>query len=122
MSEKKDPTGAVIQVFGMKKCPETRKALRFFKERGVRIQEIDVKEKGPSPGELRTMAARLGWLALIDREGARFRDKGHKRALLTDPDIERLLLSDAELLRTPIVRRGKEVFAGPQMEGWKSLL
>ena len=76
----------------------------------------------PSKGELSAMAARLGWLALIDREGARFQDRGLARALLTDPDIERLLLADGELLRTPIVRRGKEIFAGARQEGWKSLL
>lgn len=116
------PQGPVIQVFGLRRCPETRKAVRFFKERGVRIQEIDVKDKPPSKGELSAMAARLGWLALIDREGARFKDKGLSRALLTDPDIERLLLADGELLRTPIVRRGKDIFAGAQPEGWKSLL
>jgi arsenate reductase-like glutaredoxin family protein len=122
MSGDKNQGGPVIQVFGRRRCPETRKAVRFFKERGVRIQEIDVADKGPSPGELRAMAARLGWLTLIDREGARFRDRGLSHSMLTDPDIERLLLADGELLRTPIVRRGKEIYAGSQPEAWKSLL
>jgi Spx/MgsR family transcriptional regulator len=106
----------LIQVFGTRRCAETRKAVRFFKERGVRIQEIDLAQRGPSPGELRSIAAQAGWPALIDREGARFRDRGLKQALLTDPDIERLLLADPALLRTPLVRRGPRATVGYQPE------
>src|SRR5689334_4426530 len=96
-----------MQVFGTRKCPETRKALRFFKERGVKVQEIDLAERGPSPGELRGLAAQITWIGLLDRDGARFRDRGLKQAALGDPDIERLLLADPLLLRTPLVRQGR---------------
>ena len=119
MAEKKTGT-ATIQVFGTKKCPETRKALRFFKERGVRVQEIDLSERGASAGELRSLAARLGWLALLDREGARFRDRGLRHGALGDPDIERLLLSDPLLLRTPLVRRGPQASCGYSPEIWQA--
>ena len=50
-------TGSVWQVFGTKKCQDTRKAQRFFKERGIRIQEVDLSERGMSPGELKSVAA-----------------------------------------------------------------
>lgn len=110
----------VIQVFGTRKCPETRKAARFFKERGVKIQEIDLGERGPSPGELKSVAGQVGWLALLDREGARYRDKGLRHAAMGDPDIERALLADPLLLRTPIVRRGKQATVGFVPETWKT--
>jgi arsenate reductase (glutaredoxin) len=114
--------GPTIQVFGTRKCPETRKATRFFKERGVKIQEIDLAERGPSAGELRGLAAQIGWLGLLDREGARYRDKGLRYGALGDPDIERLLLADPLLLRTPLVRQGKKATAGFAPDVWKEWL
>ena len=59
----------VIQIFGTKKCSDSRKAERWFKERRQQIQFIDLKEKGLSPGELKSVAAQVGVEALIDREG-----------------------------------------------------
>ena len=66
----------VVQVFGTKKCADSRKAERWFKERSIKIQFVDLKEKGLSPGELRSVAARVGLDKLVDRESQRFRDKG----------------------------------------------
>jgi arsenate reductase len=114
--------GSVWQVFGTKKCSETRKALRFFKERGVRIQEIDLGQRGMSPGELKSVAAQHGWSSLLDREGARFRDRGLAHSRLTDPEVERLLAADAALLRTPIVRRGQKSTVGYQPDVWQAWL
>ena len=116
------PGTGTIQVFGTRKCPETRKAARFFKERGIKIQEIDLAERGPSAGELKSLAAQVGWLALLDREGTRYRDRGLKYGALGDPDIERLLLADPLLLRTPIVRRGRQATAGFVPDTWKEWL
>ncbi|MFO0578621.1 MAG: ArsC/Spx/MgsR family protein [Polyangia bacterium] len=113
------PAASAWQVFGTRKCAETRKALRYFKERGVRVQEIDLAQRAMSPGELRKVAAQHGWLPLIDREGARFRDRGLAHSRLTDPDIERLLLEDPTLLRTPVVRRGSKSSVGYQPEIWQ---
>ena len=93
------------QLFGTKKCPDTRKAERFFKERGVPLHVVDLAQKGLSPGELRSVAARVGGLeALIDREGKRYVDKGLEYAAPTGPRIEKMLVEDPLLLRTPIVR------------------
>lgn len=111
-------TGSVWQVFGTKKCQDTRKAQRFFKERGIRIQEVDLAEKGMSPGELKSVATQSGYVALVDRESARFKAKGLAHSLLGDKDIERLLLADPLLLRTPIVRYGKRSSVGFQPELW----
>lgn len=112
---------AIVQIFGTRKCQETKKAQRFFKERGVKVQEVDLQEKGLSPGELRSVAQAAGGVAaLLDRQGKRFQERGLAHALLRDADIERLLLEDAQLLRTPIVRRGREATIGVHPEVWLS--
>ena len=112
-------TALTVQVFGTKKCATTRKAERFFKERGVKIHAVDLAQKGMSAGELRNVAARVGGMeALIDREGARYVAKGLKYAAPTGPRIEALLVADPLLLRTPIVRAGARATVGDASETW----
>ena len=114
---------APVQVFGTKKCSETRKAERFFKERGVPVHAVDLAQKGMSAGELRNVAARVGGVeALIDREGARYIAKGLKYAAPTGPRIEQILVDDPLLLRTPIVRAGGRATVGFAPEVWTSWL
>ena len=108
-----------VQVFGTRKCQDTRKAERYFKERGVRFQAVDLAEKGLSPGELRAVAARAGGIeALIDRDGKRYVNKGLKHSAPTGPRIEQLLLEDPLLLRTPIVRSDAGRTIGYQPVVW----
>lgn len=115
----------MIQIFGTKKCSETRKAERFFRERGVPIQIIDVADKPPSVGELRSVAQAVGGVfKLFDRDGKRAKEKGLAHALLGDPDVERKLLEDPLLLRTPLVRNGRAATVGeatPEVQAvWKT--
>ena len=113
-------TNVVIQIFGTKKCQDTRKAERWFKERGMKVQSIDLGEKGMSPGELRSVASSVGGIeALIDREGKRYVDKGLKYSAPTGARIEALLLDDPLMLKTPIVRRGKEATVGYAADVWE---
>jgi len=110
-----------VQIFGTKKCTDSRKAERFFKERGVRVQAIDLAHKGMSTGELRGVAARVGGAeALIDREGRRYLERGLKYAAPTGPRIEQILVDDPLLLRTPIVRDGGRATIGYRPEVWQS--
>ena len=110
-----------LQLFGTKKCPDTRKAERFFKERNVKLQFIDLAQKGMSPGELRNVAARVGGVeALIDRDGKRYLEKGLKYAAPTGPRIEQILISDPLLLRTPIVRDGARATVGFVPDVWQA--
>jgi arsenate reductase (glutaredoxin) len=112
-----------LQIFGTRKCQDTRKAERYFKERGVRFQSVDLAEKGLSPGELRAVAARVGGVqALIDRDSKRYLDKGLKYAAPTGPRIEQLLLDEPLLLRTPIVRSEAGCSVGYQIETWTQWL
>ena len=71
----------IVQIFGQKKCAETRKAERWFKERRVAVSMQDLAVRGPSPGELKNIADAVGgYEALIDREGSRYRDLGPRIA------------------------------------------
>lgn len=112
-----------LQIFGTRKCPDTRKAERFFKERRVSFQLIDIASKGPSPGELRKIANAVGGMdKLIDRDGRRYVDRGLKYAAPTGPRIEQILLDDPLLLRTPLVRAGDRATVGAALDVWTSWL
>lgn len=112
-----------IQIFGTKKCAETRKAERFFRERGAKIHFVDLVQKGMAAGELRNVASRVGGIeALIDREGKRYVDRGLKYSAPTGPRIEQALIDDPLLLRTPIVRFGSAATVGHRPEVWAEWL
>jgi arsenate reductase len=111
--------GPTVQIFGTRKCADSRKAERFFRERGLAVHAVDLAQKGMSPGELRNVAARVGGIeALIDREGKRYLDRGLKYAAPTGPRIEQMLADDPLLLRTPVVRFGQEATVGHRPEVW----
>lgn len=108
-----------IQIFGNKKCFETKKAIRYFKERGIKYQFVDMKEKGMSKGELRVIKQALGGLeALLD---PRCRDQD-ALALITyiaEEEKEEKLLLNPQVIKTPIVRNGKKAAAGYEPDVWK---
>jgi arsenate reductase len=115
--------GVTYQIFGTKKCQDTRKAERWFRERGLAVHMVDLAQKGMSPGELRNVAARVGGMeALIDRDGKRYVEKGLKYAAPTGPRIEQILVADPLLLRTPIVRAGGRATVGYAPETWTNWL
>ena len=108
-----------IQIFGTNKCFDTKKAQRYFKERGVRFQMIDLKEKGMSRGEFENVARALGgWEKLVDPAA---KDKQTLALLdaLVDWQKEDKLFERPELMKTPVVRNGKRATAGYCPEVWK---
>ena len=106
-----------IQIFGTGKCFDTKKAQRFFKERGIRFQMIDLRDKGFSRGELRAVLTAVGGLdALVDKENKNYCDIKY---LLPDAIEEKLLL-DPLYIRTPVVRNGKQATVGYCPEVWKT--
>ena len=108
------------QIFGFNDCQDTRKAQRFFKERGVSVHFVDLKERPAARGELRRFAEKFGAGALIDREGGRFKALGLRVA---GDSPERLLeraLTEPRLLRTPLVRSGGRVAIGHAPEVWQA--
>lgn len=112
-----------IQIFGTKKCADTRKAERFFSERRVRVHLIDLATKGMSPGELRSVAARVGGFeALIDRGSKRYIEAGLAHSAPTGARIELKLLEDPLLMKTPVVRNGQDATVGYAPERWQQWL
>lgn len=107
-----------IQIFGKNKCFETRKAERYFKERGIRFQKIDVAKFGMSKGELQSVKAAVGGLETLLDEG--HPDAAMVRYLAYESDKEEKLLENPKLFRTPIVRNGKKATVGYQPEVWKT--
>ena len=106
-----------IQIFGKPKCFDTKKAERYFKERGIRFQLIDLDKSGISKGELASVKAAVGGLdALVDD---RHPDAALLRYLAYEEDKEQKLLDNPRLLRTPIVRNGRLATVGFCPEIWK---
>jgi arsenate reductase-like glutaredoxin family protein len=106
-----------IQIFGKLKCQDTKKAQRYFKERRIPFQFVDLTRKGLSRGELNSIKAAVGIDSLMDREGKAYEAKNLKYVI---HDIEEELLKDPLLLRTPIVRNGREATVGYQPDLWKA--
>ncbi len=105
-----------IQIFGTKKCQETRKAERYFKERAIKFQFINLAEKGMSKGELNSVKAAVGGLEdLVDREGKQYQKRNLKYLV---HNLEDELLNDPLLLKTPIVRNGVKATIGYKPEVW----
>jgi len=111
-----------VQIFGLKSCNESKKALRFFKERRIKTHFVDLKERAAAPGELRRFAERYGAEALLDREGKRFRERGLHVAHVSEARILPLLADDPLLLVTPLVRSGNHLTVGWDEARWKQWL
>jgi len=105
-----------IQILGTKKCSDTRKAERFFKERRINFYLRDLAEKGISRGELESIKRTFSVDELIDTESKQYKLRNMQFMKF---DIESELLADALLFKTPIVRNGNNVTIGYQPEIWK---
>ena len=108
-----------IQVFGTKKCNDTKKAQRFFKERGIKFQFIDMDEKDISKGELRSVSQAVGGLEALINEGSKDQDALGLVKYIAKEDQEEMLLKNQQVIKTPIVRNGKMATVGYQPDVWK---
>ena len=107
-----------IQIFGKPKCFDTQKARRWFQERRIPFQMIDFRVKGPSKGELRSVIEALGGLEpLLDPKA---KNAALVRYLAYESDRLEKVLEDPLLLRTPIVRNGKQATVGYCPEVWQA--
>lgn len=111
----------MIQIFGTARCKATRAAQRFFADRGIKVQLVDLREKGLSKGELASVARAVGGVrALYDAEGARVKERGLQHLGPSEARIAELLAEDPLLLRTPIVRDGQRASVGAAEATWRS--
>lgn len=108
-----------VQIFGIRKNPDTRKALRFFAERRVKTHFVDLDERPAAPGELRRFAQKFGVEALVDRGSRRFADLGLAAARLGEERWLEKLAAEPLLLRMPLVRQQQRLTIGDAEATWR---
>ena len=109
-----------IQVFGTKKCNETKKAQRYFKERGIKFQFIDMSEKEMSKGEFRSVAQAVGGINVMINENCKDKDALALVKYISEDEREEKLLANQQVIKTPVVRNGKQATVGYVPAVWKS--
>ena len=108
-----------IQIFGIKKSQDTRKADRYFKERRIKVQFIDLKEKDMSKGELTSVCRAVGGLDnLIDWEG-KDQDTVALIKYLSDSQKFEKVLENQQVIKMPVVRNGAQATVGYKPDVWK---
>jgi arsenate reductase-like glutaredoxin family protein len=109
-----------IQIFGKSKCFDTKKAERWFKERRIKYQMIDMKEKGMSRGELTSVMQAVGGLDALLDPNTKDKDTLVLLNYLTEDAKLEKVLENPQLLRTPVVRNGKKATVGYTPEIWET--
>lgn len=109
-----------IQIFGTKKCFDTKKAERYFKERNVKFQFIDMKEKGMSKGEFNSVKQAAGGLDNLLNPKCKDQDTLALIKYLAEEDKVEKALENQQVLKTPIVRNGKQATVGFCPDIWKT--
>ncbi|MEO8910230.1 MAG: ArsC/Spx/MgsR family protein [Gemmatimonadaceae bacterium] len=114
--------GAVleVQIFGIRKSADTRKALRFFSERRIKTHFVDLMERPASLGELRRFAQKFGVMLLLDKDSKRFGELGLRYAQLSDDRWLEKLSQEPLLLRIPLVRNANQLAIGGDEGAWKN--
>lgn len=105
-----------LQIFGTKKCQNTKKTERFLKERRISFHSVSLTEKGISPGELKSILGSIAAEDLIDTEGKEYEKANLKYMKFSIPEK---LLENPLLIKTPIVRNGKKATCGFKPEIWE---
>jgi arsenate reductase-like glutaredoxin family protein len=108
-----------VQVFGTQKNQETRRALRFWSERRVRVHFVDLLERAASKGELQRFVQKFGLTRLIDRESRRYQELGLGVARLSDDSWLDRLCDEPLLLVQPLTRSGKLLSVGLAESEWR---
>ena len=109
-----------IQIFGTKKSFDSKKAERYFKERGIKYQFIDMKEKGMSKGEMQSVCQAVGELeALIDKD-CKDKDALALMKYIGEEDRMEKVLENQKVIKLPVVRNGKQATVGYVPDTWKN--
>lgn len=110
-----------VIVFGTQKSRDTKKALRFFKERGIKPQFIDLSTGKTAPGELKRFVQRVGLDGLTEKDSRAYEDSGLEYLRLSDDDFLERLLKTPALLKQPLLRSGSTVEIGWDETLWREL-
>ncbi|POP33308.1 ArsC family transcriptional regulator [Lactonifactor longoviformis] len=108
-----------IQIFGSKKDFDTKKAERYFKERGIKAQFIDMKEKGMSKGEFNSVCQAVGGYEKLIDQNCKDKDLLALVTYIAEEDRVEKMLENQKIIKKPIVRNGKQATIGYQPDVWK---
>ncbi|HVD61773.1 MAG TPA: ArsC/Spx/MgsR family protein [Gemmatimonadaceae bacterium] len=108
-----------IQIFGVRKSSDTRKALRFFAERRIKTHFVDLLERPAAKGELRRFVDRFGITSMLDSNSKRFQELGLRHARMSDESWLEKLAEEPLLLRMPLVRNENQLTIGADETTWK---
>lgn len=108
-----------IQIFGTKKSFDSKKAERYFKERGIKYQFIDMKEKGLSKGEFNAVCQAVGGYEKLIDPDCRDKDLLALIRYIAEKDRAEKILENQKILKVPIVRNGKQAAIGYEPDVWK---
>lgn len=108
-----------IQIFGSKKDFDTKKAERYFKERGIRAQFIDMKEKGMSKGEFNSVCQAVGGYRKLIDQNCKDKDLLALITYIAEEDKVEKILENQKIIKIPVVRNGKQATVGYQPDIWK---
>src|ERR1051325_5734213 len=109
-----------VQIFGVKKSADTRKALRFFAERRIKVHFVDLNERAASLGELKRFVQKFGLDRPMHNASPRFDELGVRHARLSDERWLERLTEEPLLLRMPLVRNGSALTVGLAEQDWKT--
>lgn len=110
-----------VQIFGVKKSADTRKALRFFAERRIKTHFVDFDERTVALGELKRFVQKFGLDALLDRDGKVYAEAGLRYASYSEQRMFEKVMDEPRLLRMPLVRQigGSGLTVGLAESEWK---
>lgn len=108
-----------IQIFGSKKDFDTKKAERYFKERGIKAQFIDMKEKGMSKGEFNSVCQAVGGYQKLIDQNCKDRNLLALITYIAEEDKVEKILENQKIIKIPVVRNGKQATVGYQPDIWK---
>lgn len=110
-----------VQIFGTQKSNATKKALRFFKERGIKPQFIDLSAKKTAPGELKRFEQKVGLAGLVEKDTKAYEASGLEYLRLGDDELLQCLLDTPALLKQPLIRSGSAIGVGWDEPYWKEV-
>ena len=111
-----------VQIFGVKNSSATRAAERFFKERRIAIQFVDLKKKPMAPGEIKRFVNRFGLDQLLETGGAAYVDAGLKYLKMSEAELLQRIEREPKLMRLPLVRSANLLSVGHDEVAWKAML
>lgn len=109
-----------VQIFGTNKSQATRKALRFFKERGIKPQYFDLQKQEVAVGQFKRFVQKFGLNALLDTGGKAYRDAGLEYLRVGEQQLLDMLVENPKLLLQPLVRSGATLAVGWDEAQWRS--